>query len=105
MRSVASSSGFAGVTCREATGTQPIKTVTEKPEGPIFQNRPESLPPVKILLRGPESFAGPGAPAKTRRDRTPPGPCIVTGPRCHRDWLYRLPREGVRFPAECRSEP
>src|SRR5713226_7416152 len=82
---VASSCDFDGVTCPEATGMQPPKKVTEKTEGPIFQSPPESLPPANILPRGPANFPGRGVYAKTRPDRSPPGPCIVAGLRCDPD--------------------
>ncbi len=97
------SSGSAGARCPETTRIQPPRKVTEKTASPIFRNPPESLPPAKILLRGPANFRAPGGPARTRRDQTRPLRCnsavlrSCPAPRC------KPPPAGGRFPVELRS--
>ena len=80
------------------------RKVTDKTASPIFRSLPESLPPAKILLRGPANFRAPGVPARTRRDQTRPAalycswpPLVILSGWC------RPPPAGVHSPVEPRS--
>ena len=103
MRPATSSSGSAGARCPETTRIQLPRKVTDKTASPIFRSLPESLPPAKILLRGPAHFRAPDGPARTHRDQTRRWRCIVAGLHSCPERLYRPPPAGGHSRVEPRS--